>query len=50
MFCGSFEIQYDVQSGIIMFVFGVFIMTRPKTFAGDLLLLIICTLNFTGMM
>ena len=33
-----------------MFVFGVFIMTRPKPFAGDLLPLRICKLYFIGLM
>ena len=33
-----------------MFVFGIFIMTRPKPFAGNFLPLIICTLHFIGLM
>ena len=32
-----------------MFVLGIFMMTNPKTIAGDLLSLIICTLNWTGL-
>ena len=35
---------------MIMFVIGIFIMKRPKPFAGTLLTLRICTLNFTGLM
>ena len=34
----------------MMSVFGIFIMTRLKPFAGALLPFIICTLHFTGLM
>ena len=43
-----FGIYYDGHSGIIMFVCGIFIMTRSEHFVGDLLPLIICTLHFKG--
>ena len=47
---GGCGMQHDVQSGILIFVFGIFIMKSPKHFAGVFLFLRICTLHFTGMM
>ena len=50
VFCGFCGIYYDFQSGVIIYIFGVFTMIRPKRFARDFLSLIFFTLHFTGMM